>query len=142
MKGTAASPARDLMAERYGRRPGRRLLAVVVGAVLVVAGLVWLVWAVWLESTPQVQSGLVRSNVAGPHRVSAVVAVSFGSRHTVASCLLQAMAADHSVVGELNFRVGPSADEHLTVHRSMRTERPAATINLVGCTTPEQKRPR
>jgi hypothetical protein len=142
MKDTAASPRPDLMAERYGRPRGRRRLAVGITAVLAAAGLGWLVWAVWLESTPDVQSGLVRTQVVGPHRVTADVAVSFGGPHVVASCVLQAQADDHSVVGELNFRVGPEADEHVTVHKSMRTERPAVTVNLVGCTTPDQQRPR
>jgi hypothetical protein len=142
MKDTAASPRADLMAQRYGRSPARRRLAVVVAAVLAAAGLGWLTWAVWLESTPDVQSGLVRTQVDGPHRVTADVAVSFSGPHVVASCVLQAQAADHSVVGELNFRVGPVADEHATLPKSMRTERPAVTVDLVGCTTPDQQRPR
>ena len=142
MDDTAASLRADLMAERYGRPPGRRRVALVLAAVLAIAGLGWLAWAVWLESTPDVQSGLVRTHVDGPHRVTADVALSFGNPHVVASCVLQAQADDHSVVGELNFRVGPVASEHVTVRKSMRTERPAVTVNLVGCTTPDQRRPR
>jgi hypothetical protein len=130
------------MAERYGRGTGRRRVFAAVVTVLVVAGLGWLAWAVWVESTPDVQSGLVRTHVDGPHRVTADIAVSLRTPQTVASCLVQAMAADHSVVGELHFKVGPEPDKQATVRRSMRTERPAVTVNLVGCTTPGQQRPR
>ena len=147
MNSPGVSPRSDetaqLMDQRYGtRRPGRRRFVVALTVVLAGAGLAWVAWAFWLQSTPDVQSGLVRTHVDGPHRVSADVAVSFRTPHIVASCLLQAQGADHSVVGELNFRVGPAADEHVTVRRSMRTERPAVVVNLVGCTTPDQKRPR
>jgi hypothetical protein len=118
---------------------------VAVGVVLAVVGGGWLTWAVWLQSTPQVQSGLVRSRVLDAHRVSADIEVDFGTRHVVADCLLQALAVDHSVVGELNFRVPAPGAPHpaqVTVHRTLRTERRATVVNLVGCTTPEQKQPR
>ena len=139
-----STPA-GLLEERYGsRRPGTRRLLVAIGVVLALVGGGWLVWAVWLESNPQVQSGLVRSRVVDDHRVSADVQIEFGARRVVADCLLQALAADHSVVGELNFRVRsprPPRDQ-VVLHETMRTERRAPVVNLVGCTTPDQQRPR
>jgi hypothetical protein len=143
MKGTAPSRSPDLLADRYGRdrRRGRPLLVAAV-SVLALAGLAWVAWAAWFQGNPDVQSGLVRSRVVDAHHVSADIAVSFRTPHIVADCLVQAQASDHTVVGELDFRVGPVASEHITVHKTMRTERPAVVVSLVGCTTPDQKRPR
>ncbi|HEY6935222.1 MAG TPA: DUF4307 domain-containing protein [Marmoricola sp.] len=142
--GGRRGPGSDtLLAERYGGRgPRHRRLLLAIALVLAVLGGGWLVWAVWLESNPQVQSGLVSTRVRNDHAVTAQVQVAFGGPHIVADCLLQALAADHSVVGELNFRAGPSRAGRITVNRTFRTERRATVVNLVGCTTPDQRRPR
>ena len=135
--------ADPLLADRYGRgRTGRGRLLVVLAVVLALVGGGWLAWAVWLESNPEVQSGLLRSQVVDAHHVTADVQVAFGSHRVVADCVLQAMAADHSVVGELNFHVGPAAGRQVVVRKQMRTERTAVVVDLVGCTTPDQPKPR
>ena len=55
----------------------------------------------------------------------------------VASCTLRAFAEDHTVVGELVFAPkGGKSDQ------SVRTERRATSVELLGCTAPGQNRPR
>jgi hypothetical protein len=132
----------DVMSERYGAPSRRRQRAVVIGsAVLGVVALAWLAWAVWFQSTPQVQSKLQTFAVLDAHEVSATVYVRLGSDDVKASCLLRAYAEDHAVVGELDFSVTGRAGTR-TVERDFRTERGATTVDLVGCTTPDQERPR
>ena len=52
-----------------------------------------------------------------------------------------ASGADHSVVGELNFRVSGVSGAILR-EVEVRTEREATTVELIGCTAPGQTRPR
>ena len=55
----------------------------------------------------------------------------------VASCTLRAFADDHTTVGELAFEPVDGRNE-VTV----RTERRATSVTLLGCTAPGQPRPR
>jgi uncharacterized protein DUF4307 len=79
--------------------------------------------------------------VVDSHAVKASVAVRTANEDVRASCLVRATGADHSVVGELNFVVTGVKG---TVHRdvTLRTEREATTVEMVGCTTKDQSRPR
>jgi hypothetical protein len=109
--------------------------------VLVAASLAWLVWTIVAHSTPTVHSDMVSYEVHGQHEARATFTVVRNSRDVTANCLLRASANDHSVVGELNVRVGPSDSATVTLQRSMRTEREATTVELVGCTAPGQRAP-
>ena len=132
----------DPVEDRYGvASPARRRAVVVVSGLVGVLALVWVGWAVWFQSTPSVQSSLRTFEVLDSHTVSAQVVVRPRSRSVNASCLLRASGLDHSVVGELNFRV---SGETGTVVRTLRlrTEREATSVELVGCTAPGQARPR
>jgi hypothetical protein len=131
------------LAQRYGTRsPLRRPLIVAAVAVVAAAGLAWLVWAMVFHSRPQAQSQLLSFHVAGEHAAAARFTVVRQDRAVRASCLLRAYAEDHTVVGELNVPVGPPAPARTTLERSVRTERLATTVELVGCTTAEQQQPR
>ena len=55
----------------------------------------------------------------------------------VASCTLRAFAEDHSTVGELAFEPVDGRNEV-----TLRTERRATSVTLLGCTAPGQPRPR
>ncbi|MGZ4428121.1 MAG: DUF4307 domain-containing protein [Nocardioidaceae bacterium] len=130
------------LAQRYGGpspllRPALLTLAVVVAA----AGLGWLVWAVWYQSSPAVRSELVAYDIRGQHSVQTTFTVVRRDRSVGASCVLQALAADHSVVGELSVPVGRSQAANATLTEAVRTERRATTVDLLGCTAPGQKRP-
>jgi hypothetical protein len=130
------------LAERYGapsraRRPVVLLLAVVLTA----AALGWLVWATVLHARPEVTSELVGFAVRGQHSASATFTVVRRAPDVRASCLLQASASDHAVVGELTVRV-VSGDTEQRLTKTMRTERRASAVDLVGCTAPGQRQRR
>lgn len=132
----------DALADRYGTAsPTRRRAIVIASGVVGVVALVWLAWAVWFQSTPDVQSSIRSFDVVDTHAVNAEVVVKPRSKDVEASCLLRAFAVDHSVVGELNFKV-TGADTNTLRAVTLRTEREATSVELVGCTSAGQSRPR
>ena len=132
----------DQVADRYGApSPRRRRAVIIASGVVGVVALAWLAWAAWFQSTPEVQSSLRSFDVVDRHGASAVVAVDTRSEEVSANCLVRAFGEDHSVVGELNFKVAHVSDTALR-EVSIRTERKATSVELVGCTAPGQQRPR
>ena len=130
------------LAARYGTpsRAGRPLVFGLV-VLLAVAGLAWLFWVISVHGRPQVTSEMVGFEVGGQHAVVARFTVVRRDADVTASCLLRAYADDHSVVGEVTVPVtGP--DRSRTLSTSVRTERRATTVDLVGCTAPGQKQAR
>ena len=129
------------LADRYGApAPWRRRALIGASAVVVAAFLGWLAWSTWAQVTPAVESDLVGYAVKGEHEATAKVAVQFGDDSVRATCLLRAYAEDHSVVGELSFT--PAHDAAQPIEETVRTERRATSVELVGCTAPGQPRPR
>ena len=130
------------LAYRYGM-PGRTNLlvaSVLIGALLVgAAG--FLSWTVLVHSNPQVQSQVSSYDVVSDHEAQAVLQVVRDNRTTEAVCRLQALAADHAVVGELAQPVTDGPEDQV-LQLSIRTERRATTVASLGCTTPDQRRPR
>ena len=130
------------MSDRYGTdSPGRRRLMIGLSGVVGLVALAWLAWAVWFQSNPEVTSSLNTFHVVDEHSATASVAVRTSGKDVRASCLVRAVGADHSVVGELNFVVTGTKG---TIHRdlTLRTEREATSVEMVGCTTKDQSRPR
>ena len=134
-------PAPDL-AERYGT-PSRARRPLVIAGILTLAlvGLAWLLWAVLFHGRPQVTSQMVGFRIDGQHSAVARYTVVRRDASVPASCLLRAYADDHSVVGELTVPV-ESASTAVTVSSTVRTERRATTVDLVGCTATGQRQPR
>jgi hypothetical protein len=135
------APVPDL-AERYGAPPrARRPIVLATVAVLAAAGLGWLLWVVVFHGSPAVTSELVAYDVRGEHAAGATFSVVRRDADVPASCRLRAVAADHSVVGELTVAVdsGPAAS---TQRSTVRTERRATGVELLGCTAPDQAQPR
>ena len=132
------------LAQRYGSPHRlRRPLLVTVTALVAAVGLAWLVWAVAFHGRPEVTSQLVSFDVsAGEHQVSARITVVRRAADVKASCLLRAYAEDHAVVGEDNVTVGPGGPTTQTMDLTVRTERRATSLELVGCTSPGQPQPR
>ncbi len=131
------------LAQRYGTaRPGRRRLVVALVAVLGLVAGGWIAWVVSVEGRPMVRSNLVFYSTAGNHQVSTRFTVVRRSTEVTARCVVRAFAADHSVVGELNVPVGPGGTTQSTLARTVRTERAATSVEMVGCTAPGQDRPR
>lgn len=107
------------------------VIAVLVGAI----ALGWLVWAGWFHSTPRASSQLATFAVVDTHTATAVVDVQLEDA-TDANCRVRALAEDHVVVGELNFEPQDGRNEV-----TIRTERKASSVDLVGCTAEGQARP-
>lgn len=126
------------LADRYGA-PSPWARGVLVGAVVVVAAafLGWLGWTIWDQSTPDVRSELVGYDVVDEHTANATVDVRLRAAGVVASCRLRAYAEDHSVVGEASFVPEDGRNEV-----GVRTERRATSVELLGCTTADQRRSR
>ena len=130
-----------VLAERYGVPPrGRRRALVALVAVVALAGIVWVGWTVTVHSRPQVTSQMVGYDVHGEHAITATWTVVRRDTDVRASCLLQALSDDHSVVGEVTVPVdsGPATRQ---IRSTLRTERRAGTVQLVGCTTQAQQSP-
>ena len=126
------------LADRYGApSPWRGRTLLVASVVVAAAFLGWLGWTIWDQSTPEVRSSLVGYDIVDQHRADATVEVSLSDDDVQATCLLRAYAEDHSVVGELLF-----APEDGRSTQSVRTERRATSVELLGCTAPGQNRPR
>jgi hypothetical protein len=132
----------DPLADRYGApSPARRRAVVLASGLVGLLALVWLAWVIWFQSTPEVQSSLRSFEVVDSHTATADVTVKVRSEEVSANCLVRAFGEDHSVVGELNFEVERTSG---TTRRevTLRTERPATSVELIGCTAEGQPRPR
>jgi hypothetical protein len=126
------------LTERYAAPPAwRRPVTIAAVAVVALLALGWLGWATYVESTPKVQSELVSFQVVGEHATTASIDVRISSGATGTSCTVEALADDHSVVGELHFRP-TSGTNQVTV----RTERIATSGQVSGCIADGQDRPR
>jgi hypothetical protein len=126
------------LSDRYAGSPvWWKPVTVVVVAVVVLLGLGWLAWASYTESHPKVQSQLVGFHIVDEHHATAQIQVTLGSGTTGASCSVQALAEDHSVVGALSFE-----PKEGTNRVTVRTERVATTVQVPGCTADGQNRSR
>jgi hypothetical protein len=134
----------DSLTERYGSpSPVARRALVLLVAVLAAASLAVLAWLIFGGGHSSVRSGLVTWDVLDEHTVTTRVDVRLEGDDAVATCLLRAVAEDHTVVGELHFDVRAADLEDTTVlEREIRTERRATSVEMVGCTTQDQQRPR
>ena len=134
----------DSLTERYGApSPVARRALVTVIVVVAAAFLGWLAWTAFFHGNPDVSSELVSFTVDDEHQVTARVDVRLDDEDVVATCLLRAIAEDHTIVGELHFDVRAADLEGGNVlEREIRTERRATSVDPVGCTTTGQQRPR
>ena len=125
-------PSTTICARPIWRRP----VTVTLAVVLAVVGLGWLGWTAWFHSTPAVTSDLVTFEVTSDYEVAARLDVQLDDG-VDASCRLRALAEDKTAVGELEF--SPVAGTNEVV---IRTERRATSVEKLGCTAPDQPRPR
>jgi hypothetical protein len=75
--------------------------------------------------------------VVDPHSATARVDVSISDGTTHPTCTLQALASDHSIVGQLRFTPKDGTNQ-VTV----RTARTATSVSLPGCIADGQDQPR
>jgi hypothetical protein len=120
------------LTRRYGAPSrARRPAVVAVALLLLAAGIAWLVWAAFLGDRPGLAAQLKGYQVRDPHHVVATFAVA-RTDGRAASCVLRAIADDHAVVGERTITV-PSGRGTAGLRTTLRTERRATTVDLVGC---------
>lgn len=125
------------LADRYGAPARwRRPVTITLAVALAVVGLGWLGWTAWFHSTPAVTSDLVTFEVTSDYEVAARLDVQLDDG-VDASCRLRALAEDKTAVGELAFSPVNGANEVV-----IRTERRATSVEKLGCTAPDQPRPR
>ena len=125
------------LAERYGApAPWRRPALIVAAALLGVVFLVGVGWVAWVHGTPAAESELIGYDVQSDSSAVAHVDVQLEDDVT-ASCRIRATAEDHTTVGEVAFTPTQGRND-ITV----RTERRATSVELIGCTTADQERPR
>jgi hypothetical protein len=126
------------LTDRYAAPPAwRRPVTIAAVAVLALVSLVWLGWAAFEESNPKIESQLVGFSVVDDHSVNVRLDVTIASGTTGASCTVEAVASDHSIVGEQHFRP-TSGTNNVTV----RTDRRATAVDAPGCIADGQNRPR
>ena len=131
------------LAQRYGTdRPVHRGLVVSGVVALAAVALGWLLWMMLFHGRPLATSELVTFEVTGEHSAEATMTVVRRNADVEASCLLRAQAADHSIVGELSFVVDSSRPTSTTLSRTVRTEREATSVILLGCVADGQTRRR
>jgi hypothetical protein len=131
----------DVLAERYGAPSRWRRRALVGGCIAVAAVFLgWLAWTMVVHSTPAVESELLAFDVLDEHTVTARVAVDRRDEDVEATCLVRAFSADHATVGEVSWT--PDGDARAQEDVTIRTERAATSVELVGCTAEGQPRPR
>lgn len=119
--------------ERYGApRPWARPLAIGVTVLLALAGAGWLLWAGLYHSQPDVSARLRAFSVLDDRTVSATIDVE-REPGLATTCLLEAQAADHFVVGERQVNIPAGPQEALTLTYRIQTERPATNAVLDGC---------
>ena len=131
------------LTQRYGRRRSRtaRVVALLLVAGLVLSSGAYLVWVLSARVDPEAQGDIVSYDVRSDHVTVARLQVVRETQSTEATCILSAVAADGSVVGELTVPVtdGPVRQ---VVEVELRTERRATTVMTNGCTTPDQPQAR
>jgi hypothetical protein len=139
--GTHRATMRDVeqtLSERYAAPPAWRrpatIAAVVLGAVVALA---WLAWAAIDQATPQVESDLLGFDVVDAHSTTARIDVSVHDPGSHPTCTVQALASDHSIVGEQTFQ--PISGTNTV---TIRTEREATAVSLPGCIADGQDHPR
>lgn len=131
----------DLLAERYGApAPWRRKGLIVVVALVVLLFGGWLTWTIWDQSQPEVASGNLTFEIVDARSATARFTVDLSDPDVVAQCRLRAYADDHTLVGDITFTAEPDANGQV-VH-DISTDRQATAVELFGCTTADQGRPR
>ncbi|WP_121255684.1 DUF4307 domain-containing protein [Nocardioides ferulae] len=138
-----SSPARPdpSLAARYGTPPpGRRRLLVAGSTALALVFLAMIGWFVVVYSDPAVQSDVEAWEIVDEHQVRATVVVTMADDAEDVSCLLRATAEDKNTVGELAWDTGPGDPARQV--KTIRTERRATSVDLIGCTAKGQNRPR
>ena len=126
------------LTERYAAAPAwRRPATITAVVVLAAAGLTWLVWAAFVQSTPKVTSQLIGWEIVDAHSLTARVDVGIARGTTHPVCTVQALASDHTIVGQLRFTPVDGSNRV-----RVQTSRTATSVDVPGCLADGQDQPR
>jgi hypothetical protein len=112
-------------------------VTIFAAAAVGLVALAWLAWAIFVQANPKVESQLVSWSVVDAHSTTARVDVHVYDAGSHPTCTVQALASDHSIVGELTFE--PTSGTNLV---TVRTEREASAVDVPGCIATGQDHPR
>ncbi|MCW2754772.1 MAG: hypothetical protein JWQ32_2183 [Marmoricola sp.] len=120
--------------QRYGTPSRtRRGTLIVVSTLICALFLGWLGWAIWFRSNPAIEADIASFDVVNVHQVRIKIQTRFRDESVVGSCLFEATAADHTIVGDLNLTVQQmrSAGGNWI---PLRTFDRATTVQRMSCT--------
>lgn len=132
---------RAYLDERYGRN-SRSRWSIYVVAVIVAALAAWGVWAFNAQIHPKVTSGLTGYTIVDSQTATAKFEVVRAKADVQATCTVQALAQDHSTVGQLAKLIPLGSPTKATFTVTIKTTRRAFAINWLGCTAPGQNSPK
>ena len=132
---------RAYLDDRYGRTTRRRWPVYVV-SVVVAAAAAWAVWAFNAQIHPKVTSGMTSYTIVSAQESTATFEVVRADASIEATCTVQALASDHSTVGQLAKIIPVASPTKATFTVTIRTTRRAFAINWLGCTAPGQNTPK
>lgn len=132
---------RDYLDERYGQHE-RKQWPLYIIAIIVAAAAAWAVWAFWAQITPKVTSGLTAYTITNAQESTATFEVSRANTGIEATCTVQALAQDHSTVGQLAKIIPLDSPKTATFTITIKTTREAYAINWIGCTAAGQNTPK
>ena len=136
------SPAdREYLDDRYGPN-NRSRWPVYVISIIVAALAAWAVWAFNAQIHPKVTSGLTTYRIVNAQQATATFDVVRADAGVQATCTVQALAEDHSTVGQLAKIIPVTSPTKATFTVTIRTTRKAFAVNWVGCTAPGQNSPK
>jgi hypothetical protein len=132
---------RAYLDERYGRN-NRSRWSIYLVSVIVAALAAWAVWAFNAQIHPKVTSGLTSYTIVNSQQATATFEVVRADASVQATCTVQALASDHSTVGQLAKLIPLGSPTTSTFTIAIRTTRKAFAINWLGCTAPGQNTPK
>jgi len=128
----AAQAATQAPAQRYGGARPKRRTPIVLGTLFALVLLAWAIWAGLASGNKPIDATVSSYDVVGTHEVKVKIVAHFRDDSVKGTCLVQAIAADHTEVGELNLTADQLRDARGS-WISIRTERRATTAEVVRC---------
>jgi hypothetical protein len=121
---------------RYGRTPARRglarLLAVIVGAAVLVAAIAWVIWVGLFGPTASLESRTTGYVVVDDSTVQVRYEVTVDAGRTV-SCAVQALNSSFETVGWRIVELPASEQRTRALTEVLRTTEPAVTGLIYRC---------
>jgi Domain of unknown function (DUF4307) len=129
----SADHADPMLEERYGTPPRwSRLIAVVVVALITIAGVAWVIWAGLAHSNPPVAAQLRTYDPRGQHAIEVTLVIDRSDGDPV-RCEVYAQGEGQAIVGERTIEVPAGDPGTKTVEAMIETERRAFSAVLRSC---------